>query len=326
MADPLSPLTGAKPVPLHVAFGGFHLTLAGFDRPFDLLEALGGPLRAAADAAGPGQPPMINEAAFRVAAEAAFGAALSVVVIGTRALLQPLPYRLQMPEDFPALPPDMMPEAAPPDPAPGAAEKTLASAIAEALAVPWPEGAPAPSPDPIADAAPEADTLAEAGPAPDPGAVSPEAPEPERESARDAAPALSDDAAAEGAPAPSPDPVPAAAPEAVPKAATYPGSFSDVVREWAADPAQDDTAAWQADAEPPPAEDEPAPDPVTPAAATPGYAPILDAGRGPLRGTRPTPKPAAGARSVPKPPPEAEAMEQTPPLLLRPDQRVDTAF
>ncbi|MBL4558524.1 MAG: hypothetical protein JKP98_20060 [Rhodobacteraceae bacterium] len=77
MADPLSPLTGAKPVPLHVAFGGFHLTLAGFDRPFDLLEALGGPLRAAADAAGPGQPPMINEAAFRVAAEAAFGAALS---------------------------------------------------------------------------------------------------------------------------------------------------------------------------------------------------------------------------------------------------------
>jgi hypothetical protein len=170
MADPLSPLTGAKPVPLHVAFGGFHLTLAGFDRPFDLLEALGGPLRAAADAAGPGQPPMINEAAFRVAAEAAFGAALSVVVIGTRALLQPLPYRLQMPEDFPALPPDMMPEAAPPDPAPGAAEKTLASAIAEALAVPWPEGAPAPSPDPIADAAPEADTLAEAGPArPRPG-------------------------------------------------------------------------------------------------------------------------------------------------------------
>lgn len=79
-----------RPASMHLGYGGFRLTLAGFERPFDLLEALARPLRQAADTAGPGVPPRAEEEALRRAAESALGVSVSVAVAGSHVILRPL--------------------------------------------------------------------------------------------------------------------------------------------------------------------------------------------------------------------------------------------
>jgi hypothetical protein len=111
MAD-LSPSgTLIRPVSLHVAYGGFHLTLAGFDKPFDLLEAIAQPLRAAADIAGPGVPPQPDEDMLRRVVGDALQRAVSVSVAGSHVILRPLAARPADPEPTPQAPPEPDPPA-----------------------------------------------------------------------------------------------------------------------------------------------------------------------------------------------------------------------